>query len=89
MATGNAFEHHTTIEEMISEENKVMIKIKMHLKHIGKWRGIEPTGTELSAVGYRYLKLAEGKIIEHWALIDGNTIENRLKEASHGCTLQS
>jgi hypothetical protein len=43
----------------------------MLLKHIGKWRGIEPTGTEISAVGCRYVKLADNKIIEHWALIDG------------------
>jgi hypothetical protein len=51
--------------------NKVMVKIRMHLKHIGIWRDIEPSGTEICTVGYRYLKLADNKIIGHWALIDG------------------
>jgi predicted ester cyclase len=60
----------------------------MLLKHIGKWRNIEPTGAEISTAGYRYLKLSGNTIIEHWALIDGNTIENQLKEAGHGCKAQ-
>jgi predicted SnoaL-like aldol condensation-catalyzing enzyme len=71
--TGQSFEHKTIIEEIVCEENKVMLKIKMLLKHIGK---------------YRYVKLAGNKIIEHWALLDGNTIENQLKQAAHGCKPQ-
>jgi predicted SnoaL-like aldol condensation-catalyzing enzyme len=86
--TGQSFEHKTIIEEIVCEENKVMLKIKMLLKHIGKWRNIEPTGAEISTVGYRYVKLAGNKIIEHWALLDGNTIENQLKQAAHGCKPQ-
>ena len=85
--TGKAFEHRTIIEEMVTEKNKVMLKIKMRLKHIGKWRDIEPTATEVFAAGYRYLKLADNKIIEHWALIDGNAIENQLKAANRGCKM--
>ena len=85
--TGKAFEHRTIIEEMVTEKNKVMLKIKMRLKHIGKWRDIEPTATEVFAAGYRYLKLADNKIIEHWALIDGTAIENQLKAANRGCKM--
>lgn len=88
IGTGNSFKHKTIIEEIVSEDNKVILKIKMLLKHIGKWRDIEPTGVEIVAVGYRYLKLADDKIIEHWALIDGNAIEAQLKGAAHGCKRQ-
>jgi predicted SnoaL-like aldol condensation-catalyzing enzyme len=88
MGTGQAFEHKTIIEEMVCEENKVMLKIRMLLKHIGTWRNIEPTSADISTVGYRYFKLADNKIIEHWALIDGNAIENQLKEVNHGCNIQ-
>ena len=73
---------------MVSEENKVIVKIMMKLKHIGVWRDIEPTGAEISTIGYRYFKLADNKIIEHWALIDGNAIGNQLKEIKHGCKVQ-
>jgi predicted SnoaL-like aldol condensation-catalyzing enzyme len=88
LGTSKAFEHTTTIAEMVSEEDNVMIKIIMRLKHIGAWRNIEPAGAEVFAVGYRHLKLADNKIIAHWALIDGNAIENQLKETNHGCKIQ-
>ncbi|HEV7330165.1 MAG TPA: ester cyclase [Flavisolibacter sp.] len=85
--TGISFEHHTIIEEQVTEGDKSIIKLRMNLKHIGAWRGIEPTGLDLHTFGYRYFKLKEGKIIEHWAVIDGQAIENQLKSASHGCKI--
>jgi len=83
--TGISFEHKTSIEEQVTEGNKSIVKVKLNLKHIGPWRGIQPTGIELYTVGYRYFKIQDGKIIEHWALIDGQHIENQLTSASHGC----
>lgn len=85
--TGNSFDHNTVIEEQVTESDKSIVKIRMNLKHIGVWRDIEPTGIDLKTIGYRYFKLKDGKIIEHWALIDGQTIENQLKDASHGCKI--
>ena len=84
-STSKAFEHHTTIDEIVAEENKVMVKIKMQMRHIGVWRDILPTGAEISVTGYRFFKLYNGKIVEHWGMIDGNTIENKLKEAQQVC----
>jgi predicted SnoaL-like aldol condensation-catalyzing enzyme len=88
IGTGKSFEHKTFIDDIVCEEDKVMLKIRMQLKHIGVWRDIEPTHFEISTVGYRYYKLADEKIVEHWALLDGNSIENQLKDASHGCKIQ-
>jgi predicted SnoaL-like aldol condensation-catalyzing enzyme len=88
IGTGKSFEHKTIIDDIVAEDDKVMIKIKMQMKHIGVWRNIEPTNFDITTVGYRYYKLADGKIIEHWALIDGNSIENQLKEAQTGCKIQ-
>src|SRR5690242_3607383 len=85
--TGIAFEHKTIIEEQVTEDDKSIIKLSMHLKHIGAWRNIEPTGISLNTTGYRYFKLKEGKIIAHWALIDEQKIENQLKNATHGCKI--
>jgi predicted SnoaL-like aldol condensation-catalyzing enzyme len=88
IGTGKSFEHKTIIDDIVCEDDKVMLKIRMQLKHIGVWRGIEPTHFEISTVGYRYYKLAKGKIVEHWSLLDGNSIENQLREAAHGCKIQ-
>ena len=88
IGTSKSFEHKTAIEDSVCEENRVMLKIKMQLKHIGVWRDIEPTNLEISTVGYRFFKLSDDKIIEHWALIDGNAIENQLRDLSKGCKTQ-
>lgn len=87
ISTGLSFEHHTIIEAQVNEGESSMVKIKMNLKHIGDWRNIEPTGIELHTNGYRHFKFKNGKIIEHWALIDGQAIENQLKKATHGCKI--
>ena len=88
IGTGKSFAHKTIIDEIVCEDDNVMLKIRMQLKHIGVWRGIEPTHFEISTVGYRFYKLKDGKIVEHWCLLDGNSIENQLKETQHGCKIQ-
>ena len=88
IGTGKSFMHKTIIDDIVCEDNKVMLKIRMQLKHIGVWRDIEPTLFEISTVGFRYFKLADEKITEHYSLIDGNSIENQLKESSKGCKIQ-
>lgn len=85
MNTGLSFDHRTVIDEQVTEGDRTIIRIRMLLKHVGVWRDIEPTGVEISTNGYRYFRLKDGKIIEHAALIDGQIIENQLKEAAHGC----
>lgn len=86
--TSQSFDHRTLIDEQVTEPGRSILKILMELRHIGEWRGIAPTGLEITAVGYRCFRLAEGCIIAHWALIDGNAIENQLKGAAQGCKVQ-
>jgi hypothetical protein len=85
VSTGISFEHRTFIEEQVTEGDKCITKIRMDLKHIGVWRDLEPTGKNVHAIGYRYFKLKEGKIIDHWALIDGMALENQIKDTALGC----
>ena len=85
--TSAAFKHRTTIDEQVTEGDKSMLKIRMQLTHIGQWRGIAATGRTVEAVGYRYFRVEEGKIREHWTLLDGNAIENQLTAAEHGCKI--
>lgn len=83
--TGMSFEHKTVIDSQVTEGDKSLIKIRMLLRHIGAWRDIAPTGLEVKAVGYRQFRLQDSRIIEHWALIDGQAIENQLRDAAQGC----
>lgn len=88
MTTGCSFKHNTIIDVQVNQGNKSVIKISMTLKHIGKWREIEPTGLEITTAGYRYFTISDGKIIGHWALIDGTSIENQLLASTNGCKIQ-
>jgi len=85
--TGLSFEHHTTIDQQVTEVDLSIVKIRMYLKHIGIWRGLEATGIELYATGYRHFRFKAGKIIAHWSLIDGEAIESQLRNSSHGCRI--
>lgn len=88
-ATGNSFEHETFVEDMVAEGDKIILKIKMKLKHIGVWRGIEPSGKVIETTGYRYLFFRGDKILKHWALIDGEFIEKQLKVQKLSCEVKA
>ena len=84
-ATGKSFEHQSLIEDTVTEGNKIILKIRMKLKHVGTWRGIEASGKEIETTGYRYLFFQGNKILKHWAQIDGESIANQLLKEEHGC----
>src|SRR5579859_3431879 len=76
--TSASFEHHTVIEDQVTEGDKSIVKVILQVKHTGTWRGIPATLKEVSVAGYRLFWLKEDKIVEHWALIDGNSLEKQL-----------
>lgn len=87
-ATSASFSHRTLIEDQVTEDNKTILKVKLLMTHIGSWRGIDPTGVQVSTAGYRFYRLEDGKIIEHWAEINGTALETQLKQqAAAGCKL--
>ncbi|SFF02512.1 ester cyclase [Spirosoma endophyticum] len=87
-ATSQSFLHQTFIDDQVTEASKTILKITMQMTHVGIWRGIKPTGAQVSTMGYRFYRVADGKIIDHWAAIDGTAVENQLKhQAGSGCKI--
>lgn len=82
-----SFQPLTVIEEHLAEPGHCMVRISMHLKHTGLWRGIPATGRTAVTSGFRSFAFKDGSIIEHHALVDGNTLEQQLNEAARltGC----
>lgn len=85
LATSASFEHTTIIEDQVSEKHTSILRISMVMKHIGGWRDIPATGRTVTVRGYRQFRVADGKIIGHWGLVDGTALENQLKDTAHGC----
>ena len=86
--TGLSFEHNTEIESSIEENDLCVIRIKMQLKHIGYWRTHSASNLEFHTNGFRQFQVKEGKIIAHWALIDGEKIENTIGNFNKACAIK-
>ena len=79
-ATGNAFEHKTIIEDQVTEGNTSMLRLRMEMRHVGDFRGIPATGKTVTTTGYRTYRVEDGQIVQHWALIDGASLAEQLRE---------
>ncbi|MGI8857685.1 MAG: ester cyclase [Thermomicrobiales bacterium] len=67
-------DHRTTIEDVVAQEDRVMTRMVLRGTHGGPFRGAVPTGNPIEVAVYRTYRLADGKIAEHWALLDTATL---------------
>lgn len=57
-----------TIEDLIAEGDKVVIRATMHGTHDGDYLGLPPTEKRVTSESIHIVRLASGKLMEHWAL---------------------
>lgn len=60
----------TEIEDMIAEGDKVVFRGTSSGTHQGELMGLPPTGMQISVSGVHIMRLANDKIVEHWACSD-------------------
>ena len=56
------------VEDLIAEGDKVVARIRMTGTHDGEFVGLQPTGRTWNYEHIHIFRLAEGKILEHWAV---------------------
>lgn len=61
---------HAIIHEQIAEGDKVMTRKSLRGTHQGDLFGVPPTGKTLSIEVIDILRVCEGKITDHWNLVD-------------------
>ncbi len=66
--TGSPGTH--TIDDIIAEGDKVVVRITGQGTHAGDLFGIPPTNREFTATAITILRIAGGKIVERWVEID-------------------
>ena len=59
-----------TIDDLIAEGDRVVARTTMTGTHLGELFGIPPTGKQVSMYGVHVLRIAGGKIAEHWGSND-------------------
>jgi steroid delta-isomerase-like uncharacterized protein len=55
-----------TVEDLIAEGDKVVIRWKLQATHEHEFRGIAPVGKPVTIAGITILRIADGKIAERW-----------------------
>jgi steroid delta-isomerase-like uncharacterized protein len=68
-----------TIDQTISEGEIVSIRSHVSGTHLGKYRGIPPTGRRIAQSQLHMFRVADGHIQETWQEIDGLGIMQQLK----------
>ncbi len=58
------------IEDLIGEDDRVAARLLFRGTHRGPFRGIAPTGRRVAQAQVHLLRLAGGRVAEHWALRD-------------------
>jgi steroid delta-isomerase-like uncharacterized protein len=58
---------HHTIEDLIAEGDKVVVRLTHTGTHQGSYLGLAPTGKHITNTSIRIFRFAEGKFVEAWA----------------------
>jgi steroid delta-isomerase-like uncharacterized protein len=78
---------HSTLEEMIAEDDRVGERWTGRGTHQGEFQGIAPTGRQVTVPGLVFYCIASGKIVEFHGLFDGVAMMQQLgavARADHG-----
>lgn len=69
---------NTTVNDMVAEGDKVVIRFTIRGTHTGDMMGIPPTGKSGEIAGITMLRLEDGKIVEEFSLADMMTLYQQL-----------
>ncbi|KPV57331.1 hypothetical protein QJ48_22770 [Paenibacillus sp. A3] len=68
-----------TVEEMIAQGEKVLVRMTVKGTHTGMFFGTAPTGNSIDVTLYRQYRVVDGKIAEHRGWIDMVTMWRQLQ----------
>ena len=67
-----------TIEHLIAEGDEVVLHMTWTGTHEGEFMGIPPTGKSISINVIDILRIAGGKFVEHWGVMDSMAMMQQL-----------
>jgi len=63
-------DYHQTIEDLIAEGDKVVVRFTATATHSSEFMGIAPTGKRVTWMGIEVLRISGGKLAEAWVVDD-------------------
>jgi predicted ester cyclase len=73
---------HVSLDELIAEDDRVFVRSTMTGTHDGEYKGIAPTGRNVAADCAEVYRLADGKIVGYWCLLNVAGLMRQLTEES-------
>ena len=73
---------HISLDELIAEGDRVFVRSTMTGTHDGEYKGIAPTGRNIAADCAEVFRLADGKIVGYWCLLNVAGLMRQLTEES-------
>ena len=61
---------HVIEEQFIAEGDRVVGRFVAEATHTGEFMGVRPTGNKITFSGINIMRVADGKIVEHWVNLD-------------------
>lgn len=65
-----AFQPHFTVEDVIAEDDRVVVRWTHTGRHAGDFLGIPASGTAFRIAGIDVHRLQDGRMAEHWHVVD-------------------
>ena len=69
---------NVTVEDMITEGDKVATNITIRATHKGDLMGIPPSGKQVATEAMEIHRIADGKIVEHWEVLEQVTMMQQI-----------
>lgn len=70
-----------TIDDMIAEGDKVVVRMTWRGTHKGEFMGVPPTSKQVSFGVIDIVRFAGGKFAEHWGLMDSASLMQQIGAA--------
>ena len=69
---------HFTIEEILVNGDKVVVRTTMRGTHKNSFMGVDPTDKEVMVTGFDILRIVDGVLVERWGTLDGLTLMQQM-----------
>ncbi len=82
-AVNAAFSNRSVnVEALLVEGDRLAWRWTLRGAHTGRFLDIDPTGIEIALAGVNFQRMADGRVIEHYTLVDVAALERVLREAA-------
>ena len=72
-----------TVDKMVGEGDQVVIYSTMTGTNTGSFMGMKPTGKSIKVEGFDLVRIENGKMVEHWGVVDNNAMMMQLGMMKH------